>query len=82
MRRWSQIAVVVIAWATLTALSPASAAQLRSSSQTTDPGARRHYDGVRRRPPYEPHYYARSTYYRPYPYGVPYPFVLGFGPWW
>jgi hypothetical protein len=84
MRRWSQIAVAVIASATLGSMSPSSAAQFRSSSQMTDLGARRNgqYEGVRRRPPYEPHYYARPYYYRPYPYGVPAPFVLGFGPWW
>jgi hypothetical protein len=84
MRRWSQIAAVVIASATLHAISPSSAAQFRSSSQVTDADGRRYgpYEGVRRRPPYEPHYYARPYHYRPYPYGVPYPFVLGFGPWW
>ena len=35
-----------------------------------------------RNPPPEARYYARPFYYRPYPYGVPDPFVLGFGPWW
>ena len=34
--------------------------------------------------PYYPTYYARPVYYRPYPYGVPAPFFLGFGylPYW
>ena len=84
MRRWSRIAVVVIACATLGAVSPSSAAKFRSWSQTTDASGRRYgpYEGVRRHQPYEPHYYARPYYYRPYPYGVPAPFVLGYGPWW
>jgi hypothetical protein len=38
-------------------------------------------DVVRYAPRPDPHYYARPVYYRPYPYGVPAPFVLGFGPW-
>jgi len=28
----------------------------------------------------DPHYYARPVRYRPYPYGVPAPFVFGYGP--
>lgn len=55
------------------------------SVRTTDIGARRHaryHDGVRRVAPYQPHYYARPVYYRPYPYSVPAPFVFGFGPFW
>jgi hypothetical protein len=28
----------------------------------------------------DPRYYARPVYYRPYPYGVPAPFVFGYGP--
>jgi hypothetical protein len=61
------------------------ATQHQVSAQATDLGARRHdrhANGVRRSVPYEPHYYARPVYYRPYPYGVLAPFVLGFGPWW
>ncbi|MDD1537824.1 MULTISPECIES: hypothetical protein [unclassified Bradyrhizobium] len=30
----------------------------------------------------DPHYYARPVRYRPYPYGVPAPFVFGYGPFW
>ena len=30
----------------------------------------------------DPRYYARPVYYRPYPYGVPAPFVIGYGPFW
>jgi hypothetical protein len=54
------------------------------SAQATDPSGRRHHmfnDAIRNPPP-EARYYARPFYYRPYPYGVPDPFVLGFGPWW
>jgi hypothetical protein len=42
----------------------------------------RHDDIARQYARHDPHYYARPIYYRPYPYGVPAPFVLGFGPWW
>jgi len=31
---------------------------------------------------HDPRYYARPIYYRPYPYGVPAPFVFGYGPFW
>lgn len=31
---------------------------------------------------HDPPYYARPVYYRPYPYGVPAPFVFGYGPFW
>lgn len=30
----------------------------------------------------DPRYYARPVFYRPYPYGVPAPFVFGYGPFW
>lgn len=30
----------------------------------------------------DPRYYARPVHYRPYPYGVPAPFVFGYGPFW
>ena len=34
-------------------------------------------------PAYRPYYPCYPHYYyRPYPYGVPAPFVFGFGPWW
>ena len=55
-----------------------------SMAAAQDAGARRHarhHDAVRQFAPSEPHYYARPVHYRPYPYGVPAPFVLGFGPW-
>ena len=28
----------------------------------------------------DPRYYSRPAHYRPYPYGVPAPFVFGYGP--
>ncbi len=31
---------------------------------------------------HDPRYYARPVYYHPYPYGVPAPFVFGYGPFW
>ncbi|SCB53451.1 hypothetical protein GA0061098_101987 [Bradyrhizobium shewense] len=31
---------------------------------------------------HDPRYYARPVHYRPYPYGVPAPFVFGYGPFW
>ncbi|EJN14348.1 hypothetical protein PMI42_02088 [Bradyrhizobium sp. YR681] len=31
---------------------------------------------------HDPPYYARPVFYRPYPYGVPAPFVIGYGPFW
>jgi hypothetical protein len=61
------------------------AAKSEASVFATGIGARphaRHHDVVRRVALPEPHYYARPVYYRRYPYGVPAPFVLGFGPWW
>ncbi|MDF0517485.1 hypothetical protein P0R31_09600 [Bradyrhizobium yuanmingense] len=30
----------------------------------------------------DPRYYARPVSYRPYPYGVPAPFVFTYGPFW
>ncbi|MCP3474701.1 hypothetical protein NLM33_30755 [Bradyrhizobium sp. CCGUVB1N3] len=60
------------------------AMQQQPSARTADFGAPRHdrYAHRVRHVPYQPHYYARPVYYRPYPYRVPAPFVLGFGPWW
>ena len=65
---------------------PQAQAQAASRSDATDIGARR----VHRRHAYRPYlqpyptYYARPVYYRPYPYGVPAPFFLGFAylPFW
>ena len=75
-----------------TAINPAAAAPLPAAVQKpqplqpTDLSARRRYRHYRYgyRPYYRPYYYARPYYYRPYPYyaPAPFPFGLGFGPWW
>ena len=61
-----------------------TATQPQLAVRTVDFGVRRHdrYARSVRRVPYHVRYYARPVYYRPYPYRVPAPFVLGFGPWW
>jgi hypothetical protein len=56
-------------------------------SSATEFSGRRAHRGYVYRPattPYYPTYYARPAYYRPYPYGVPAPFFLGFAylPFW
>jgi hypothetical protein len=67
--------------------SPAARAaeQAAPSANTNDLNARhRHDHRYVDRPAYQPQYYARPTYYRPYPYALPAPFFLGlaFGPLW
>lgn len=69
--------------------SPAKAQGSATAENTaTDFSAQRyvrHHDRQYRYRPYDrPTYYARPYYYRPYPYGVPapFPFGLGFGPFW
>lgn len=54
--------------------------QLRKS---TDVGARRHYARAVA-PVDDGHYYDRPVAYRPYPYVLPapFPFGIGFDPWW
>jgi hypothetical protein len=58
------------------------------TSSATDLSARRytrrHYHHYGSQPYYRPYYYARPYDYRPYPYYVPapFPFGLGFGPFW
>lgn len=87
MAKWIALAVVV---AFTASLSQASATQRVTKLPDASAGravfdARRHlrYDDiVRYSPRRDPHYYARPVYYRPYPYGVPAPFVFGYGPWW
>jgi hypothetical protein len=91
MKRWFRAAAVaaVLVLATPT-MNPAAAASPRvvvsaaDVSEPTDLSARRHhYRRSSYRPYYQPHYYGRPTYYRPYPYASPVPFFLGFGfgPW-
>ena len=71
---------------------PASEGTDVGRPDATDLSARRYYRhhyhyGYRPyyRPYSQPYYYARPTYYRPYPYSAPAPFPLGFGfgpSWW
>ena len=86
MKRGIGTVIAVILGLALTGPSIAAAQTAASrtpSAKAVDPGAQPHHrQASRRAAPYEPHYYARPVYYRPYPYGVPYPFVFGFGPWW
>lgn len=73
------------------AATPQVKAQSFATKAATDFSARRYYRhhyrhyGYRAyRPYYQPYYYARPYYYRPYPYyaPAPFPFGLGFGPFW
>ncbi|WP_256808725.1 hypothetical protein [Bradyrhizobium sp. Bra64] len=87
MTRWIGIAVALGLILALPGVSIAAAhaAASKASAPAIDIGARRHarhHDAVRHLASDAPRYYARPVYYRPYPYGVPAPFVLGFGPWW
>ncbi|BCA08650.1 hypothetical protein BDS110ZK25_77320 [Bradyrhizobium diazoefficiens] len=86
MTRWIALAVIV----GLAAAMPCASAVQRMTKPDASAGiavfdARRHArhdDIARHSASRDPRYYARPVYYRPYPYGVPAPFVLGFGPWW
>ncbi|MCW1995214.1 UNVERIFIED_ORG: hypothetical protein M2193_004704 [Bradyrhizobium japonicum] len=86
MTRWIALAVIV----GLAAAMPRASAVQRMTKPDASAGiavfdARRqarHDDIARHSASRDPRYYARPVYYRPYPYGVPAPFVLGFGPWW
>ena len=51
--------------------------------KSTDVGARRHYARAVA-PVDDGHYYDRPVAYRPYPYVLPapFPFGIGFDPWW
>jgi hypothetical protein len=67
--------------------SPAAGAaeQAALSANTNNLNARhRHDHRYIDRAAYQPQYYGRPTYYRPYPYDLPAPFFLGlaFGPLW
>ncbi|MBR1141846.1 hypothetical protein [Bradyrhizobium sp. AUGA SZCCT0431] len=78
------------------AASPQMKQQTAGTSGATDFSAQRYYGrhygyGYYRpyyrsyyRPYYGPRYYARPSYYRPYPYYAPAPFTFGFGfgPYW
>jgi hypothetical protein len=86
MARW-------IAWAVAVALVaglPHASAAPRATVPEASAGiavfdARRHartYDLARPAVRRDPRYYARPVHYRPYPYGVPAPFVFNYGPFW
>jgi hypothetical protein len=69
--------------------APQAKPQAFIHSDATDFSARRyhqrHYHRYGYRPYDQPYYYARPSYYRPYPYDAPAPFPLGFGfgpSWW
>jgi hypothetical protein len=98
MKRLIGATLVAIAFAAPSVIAQASAETPQTRMQgsatkaATDFSARRytrppyrHY-GYRPyyQPYYQPHYYARPYYYRPYPYyaPAPFPFGLGFGPFW
>ena len=86
MTRWIAWTVVV---GLAASLPHASVAQRMTKLPDASAGravfdGRRHarYDAARYVPRPDPHYYARPVYYRPYPDGVPAPFVFGYGPFW
>lgn len=99
MMRWIGVAVGAAALALIASASAAVAAPIEPQATTPRPHAGRASDISAQRThhrlsyhrgyrsydrPYRPSYYARPTYYRPYPYAVPAPFVFGFGfgPYW
>lgn len=86
MARWIALAVAVALAAGLPRASAAQRATIpEASAGIAVFDARRHVrtrDIVRPAARRDPRYYARPVYYRPYPYGVPAPFVLGYGPFW
>ncbi|MBB4363238.1 MULTISPECIES: hypothetical protein [unclassified Bradyrhizobium] len=86
MARWFAWAVVVA----LAAGLPCAAAAPRTTVPEASAGIAV-FDVRRPAPPqhiarpvvrHDPRYYARPVHYRPYPYGVPAPFVFGYGPFW
>ncbi|MBH5385485.1 MULTISPECIES: hypothetical protein [Bradyrhizobium] len=87
MARWIALAVAV---ALAAGLPRAASAAQRVTIPEASAGiavfdARRHArtrDIVRPAARPDPRYYARPVYYRPYPYGVPAPFVFSYGPFW
>ncbi|MGY4628636.1 hypothetical protein [Bradyrhizobium sp. USDA 4486] len=84
MARWIALAAVAVALATgLPRTSAAHRMTIPEASAGIAVFDARHArtseiarPAVRR----DPRYYARPVYYRPYPYAVPAPFVLGYGP--
>ena len=95
MRNWIAAtfvagALVVFGPAVVNPATAASKTQIAGASHATDFSAHRHHRRNHRhygylRPHDRPYYYGRPTYYRPYPYQSPAPFIfgIGFGPaWW
>ncbi|MGL3105504.1 hypothetical protein [Bradyrhizobium sp. BR 1432] len=86
MARWIIFVVAVALAAGLPRASAASRATIPEASAgiavfDVRQQARAH-DIARPAARHDPRYYARPVYYRPYPYGVPAPFVFGYGPFW
>lgn len=85
MMKWIGLAVAVAIAAAPCMCLARNVARPDAAAPTSHVGAARlarQHPIARRSIAYEPHYYARPVHYRPYPYGVPAPFLLGFGPWW
>lgn len=85
MAKWIALAVASVLAAALPRASAAQRATMPEASAgiavfVVRRPARNHvvHPVVRR----DPRYYARPVHYRPYPYGVPAPFVFGYGPFW
>jgi hypothetical protein len=79
------VAAIAAAGIIVAAFGSPAARAAELSANTSDLNARhRHDHRYVDRPAYQPQYYARPTYYRPYPYALPAPFFLGlaFGPLW
>ncbi len=84
--------LVLAGLAAITSASAAPQAKTQSAGtfDATDFSANRHNRRYHRhhgyhRPQYQPRYYGRPAYYRPYPYQTlaPFTFGIGFGPtWW
>jgi hypothetical protein len=87
MKRWIGAAILAVplmlgstAAINIAVAAPSQTAARQSDAvKATDLGARRHDRRYAHRPVYQPAYYGRPTYYRPYPYELPVPFFLGFG---
>lgn len=84
MKVWMGVALVAVtqilsAPAAVAATSGTAEAKPKATtSGKTDAGARRVHRRHSASAAEVPTYYARPYYYRPYPYGVPVPFFLGF----
>ncbi|MBR0960495.1 hypothetical protein [Bradyrhizobium japonicum] len=86
MARWIALAIAVALAAGLPRASTAQRVTIpEASAGIAVFDARRHvrtHDMARPAARRDPRYYARPVHYRPYPYGVPAPFVFSYGPFW